>query len=71
MQNLKLKIELTTKSLTFFREILSEPSSPIIRDATLLRFQRSAETFCSLLKTTSASMRDFSASCPGTFQVHS
>ncbi|AKB26789.1 putative nucleotidyltransferase [Methanosarcina siciliae T4/M] len=50
MQNLNLKRELTTKSLTSFHEILSEPYSPIIRDATLLRFQRSVEIFCSLLK---------------------
>ncbi|MDD3246670.1 MAG: hypothetical protein PHF18_07455 [Methanosarcina sp.] len=30
MQNLNLKLELTTKSLTSLREILSEPYSPII-----------------------------------------
>lgn len=50
MQNLNLKLELTTKSLTSFHEILSEPYSPIIRDATLLRFQRSVEIFWRLLK---------------------
>jgi len=50
MQNLNLKLELTTKSLSSFHEILSEPYSPIIRDATLLRFQRSVEIFWRLLK---------------------
>lgn len=50
MNNLTLKLELTTKSLTSFHEILSEPYSPIIRDATLLRFQRSVEIFWKLLK---------------------
>lgn len=50
MQNLNLKLELTTKSLISFHEILSEPYSPIIRDATLLRFQRSVEIFWKLLK---------------------
>ena len=50
MQNLNPKLELTTKSLTSFYEILSEPSSPIIRDATLLRFQYSVEIFWRLMK---------------------
>jgi hypothetical protein len=50
MQNLNLKLELTTKYLTYFHEILSEPYSPIIRDATLLRFQHSVEIFWRLLK---------------------
>jgi hypothetical protein len=44
------KIELTTKSLTSFHEILSEPYSSIICDAALLRFRRSVEIFWSLLK---------------------
>lgn len=50
MQNLNLKLELTTKSLTSFHEVLSEPYSPIVRDAALLRFQRSVEIFWELLK---------------------
>jgi len=50
MQNLNVKLELTTKSLTSYNEILSEPYSPIIRDATMLRFQRSVEIFWRLLK---------------------
>lgn len=50
MQNLNIKLELTTKSLTSFHEILSEPYSSIIRDATLLRFQHSVEIFWRLLK---------------------
>jgi len=50
MQNLNLKLELTTKSLTSFHEILSEPYSPIIRDAALHRFNRSVEIFSRLLK---------------------
>ncbi|WP_156151256.1 MULTISPECIES: hypothetical protein [unclassified Methanosarcina] len=45
MQNLNSKLELTTKSLISFHEFLSEPYSPIIRDATLLRFQCSVEIF--------------------------
>ncbi len=50
MQNLNLKLELTTKSLTPFHEVLSKPYSPIIRDAALLRFNRSVEIFSRLLK---------------------
>ena len=50
MQNLNLKLEITTKSLTSLHEILSEPYSLIIRDATLLRFQLSVEIFWKLLK---------------------
>lgn len=43
MQNLNLKLEFSTKSLTSLHETLSEPYSPIIRDATLFRFKRSVE----------------------------
>jgi hypothetical protein len=50
MQNPNLKLELTTKFLTLFHEILFEPYSPIISDASLLRFQRSVEIFWKLLK---------------------
>jgi hypothetical protein len=50
MQNLNLKLELTTKFLTYFHEILSEPYLPIICGASLLRFQRSTEIFWRLLK---------------------
>jgi nucleotidyltransferase substrate binding protein (TIGR01987 family) len=50
MQNLNLKLGLATKSLTSLQEILSEPYSPIIRDATLSRFKRSVEIFWKLVK---------------------
>lgn len=50
MENLNLKLELITKSLTSLQEILSTPYSPIIRDAALLRFNRSVEIFYRLLK---------------------
>lgn len=50
MQNLNLKLELSTKCLISLQEILSEPYSPIIRDATLFRFKRSVEIFWKLIK---------------------
>ncbi len=49
MQSPNLKLEPITKSLTSFHEILSEPYSTIIRDASLLRFQRSVEIFWKLM----------------------
>ena len=50
MNNLSFKLKLATKSLISLHEILSEPYSPIIRDATLLRLQRNVEIFWKLLK---------------------
>ncbi|WP_292376722.1 nucleotidyltransferase substrate binding protein [Methanosarcina sp. UBA411] len=50
MQNLNLKLEFSTKCLISLQEILSEPYSPIIRDATLFRFKRSVEIFWKLIK---------------------
>jgi hypothetical protein len=50
MQNMILKIKLATKSLISFNEVLSEPYSPIIRDATLFRFKLSVEVLWRLMK---------------------
>ncbi|HII02771.1 TPA: nucleotidyltransferase [Methanosarcinaceae archaeon] len=43
-------LTVTKNSLTSLQEILSEPYSPIIRDAAILRFNRSVEIFSRLLK---------------------
>ncbi len=63
MQNLNLKLELSTKCLISLQEILSEPYSQMIRDATLFRFKRSAEIFLKLMKDHLLSMKDLSVSC--------
>ena len=47
---LELKISTVSKCLTSLKEALSEPYSTVIRDATLLRFRNSVDTFWKFLK---------------------
>lgn len=65
MQNLNFKIKTATKILNSLHETLSEPYSPIIRDATLLRFKQAVEIFWKLLKDYLCVFEGFVCESPG------
>ena len=50
MERLKLKIEDAKKALTSLNEVLKEPYSVVIRDATIKRFEYTVDTFWKILK---------------------
>ncbi len=50
MEKLKAKLETTEKALKTFEEILKEPYSKIVRDASIQRFEYSFEVFWKAVK---------------------